>query len=82
MHLIFLGFFDEYTFLIDQNSNLLKHINVLTVTFDQFNASLQNKSINFFHKTILLTPNWEYQVYNFMFTRDEAVSCVFTCSLL
>ncbi len=30
-------------------------INVFTVTFDKFNASLLNKSINFFQKKIILT---------------------------
>ncbi len=38
-------------------------VNVFTITFDQFNASLLNKSINFFQtnqqqQTILLTPNF------------------------
>ncbi len=44
------------------NTNLYI-INVFTVTFDQFNASLMNKSINVFkkikkNKKILLTPNF------------------------
>jgi len=39
-------------------------INVFTVTFDSFNASLLNKSINFFQRNkILLTPNFWMVVY-------------------
>ncbi len=47
---------------------------MFTVTFDQFNASLLNKTINFFQNPlILLTPNfwtqqtrecWQYATFN------------------
>ncbi len=45
---------DQYLFEIEIFCNI---INVLTVKFDQFNASLLNKSINFL-KNILMTPNF------------------------
>ncbi len=35
-------------------------VNTFTVTFEQFNAPLQNKIINFFQKKILLAPNYNY----------------------
>ncbi len=38
-------------------------INVFTDTFDQFNASLLNKSNNFLKKNVLLTPNIWSVVY-------------------
>jgi len=39
-------------------------IHIFTVTFDQFNASLLNKSINFFKKKIILTSNVSTILYN------------------
>ncbi len=61
------------------NKNILKNVfeveifcnivNINTVTFDQFNASLLNKKIYYFSKKILLSPNFwivvYYQIYNF-----------------
>ncbi len=51
------------------NKNILKNVfeveifcnivNINTVTFDQFNASLLNKKIYYFSKKILLSPNFE-----------------------
>ncbi len=36
----------------------LNILDVLTVTFDQFNASLLNKSVNLFFLKVLLPPNF------------------------
>ncbi len=67
----FLGFFDHYTAFI-WNRNLCNIINVFTVTFDQLNVSLLNKSINSFQKKshqlklllwALLTQNFWTVVY-------------------
>ncbi len=35
-------------------------VNTFSVTFEPFNASLQNKILNFFQKKILLAPNYNY----------------------
>ncbi len=46
-------FKEQHLFEIEIFRNI---INVFTVTLDSFNASLMNKSINFFFKKISLTP--------------------------
>ncbi len=48
MHLIFSGFFDEYKEYIEMFITHRKLFEVFTVTFDESNASLLNKRINFF----------------------------------
>jgi len=56
---------EQHLFEIESFCNI---INAFTVSFDQFNASLLNKSIHFFQKTknkktFLLTPNFWTVVY-------------------
>ncbi len=49
----FQDFFNAYRF----EKNSIYIINVFTITFDQYNASLLNKSITSYKKQTLLTPN-------------------------
>ncbi len=51
IHLTYSGFFDEQK--VQKNSVYWKHIllhNVFTDTFDQFNTSLLNRSMNLFKR--------------------------------
>ncbi len=56
LNFIFSGFFEEYFFFCNV-------VNVFAVIFDQFNASVLNKSITFLKNNILLTPNFLTIVY-------------------
>ncbi len=55
---------EQHLFEIEIFCNI---INVFTATFDQFNASLLNKSNNFLKKNFLLTQNFLSVIYFYFF---------------